>query len=68
MNENFIPPSEDDSSDSEVFNTFFHGNIVTKVSGAEYQPPTSNSNYSELVPVQISSPRGMHICKITFVI
>ena len=53
MNENFIPPSEDDSSDSEVFKTFFHGNNLTKVSDAEYEPPTSNSNYSQLVPVQI---------------
>ena len=68
MNENFILPSEEDSSDSEVCNTFFHDNNVTKVSNAEYQPPTLNSNYSELVPVQISPTRGMHICKITFVI
>ena len=55
MNENFIPPSEDDSSDSEVFKTFFHGNNLTKVSDAEYEPPTSISNYSQLVPVQFSS-------------
>ena len=68
MNENFIPPSEDDSSDSEVFKTFFHGNNLTKVSDAEYETPTSISNYSQLVPVQISSTRGIHICKITFVI
>ena len=63
MNENFIPPSEDDSSDSEVFN-FFHGNNVTKVCDSEYQPPSSNSSFSELVPVQISPTRGMHICKL----
>ena len=54
MYQNVIPPSEGESSDEEVFQTFLQANNLTKISDAEYHPPTPNANYSQLAAVQIS--------------
>ena len=54
MYQNVIPPSDGESSDEEVFQTFLQANNLTKISDAEYQLPTSNVSYSQLAAVQIS--------------
>ena len=54
MYQNVIPPSDGESSDEEVFQTFLQANNLTKIYNAEYQPPTPNAKYSQLATVQIS--------------
>ena len=54
MYQNVIPPSDGESSDEEVFQTFLQANNVTRISDADYHPPTPNANYSQLTTVQIS--------------
>ena len=54
MYQNVIPPSDGESSNEEFFQTFLQANNLTKISDAEYQPPTSNASYSQLAAVQIS--------------
>ena len=54
----YIPLSDDDTYDQEVFQHFLQRNQVTSVSNAESQPVSSTALYSQLVPVQLSSPRG----------
>ena len=54
MYQTVIPPSDGESSDAEVFQTFLQVNNLTKVSDVDYQPPTPNANCSQLVTVQIS--------------
>ena len=54
MYQNVIPPSDGESSDEEVFQTFLQANNVTRISDADYDPPTPNANYSQITTVQIS--------------
>ena len=54
----YIPPSDDDTYDQEVFQHFLQRNQVTSVSNAEYRPVSSTALYSQLMPVQLSSPCG----------
>ena len=54
MYQNVIPPSDGESSNEEVFQTFLQANNVTRISDADYDPPTQNANYSQLATVQIS--------------
>ena len=65
----YVPPSDEDSSDDEVFQHFLQGNQVTSVSNAEYKPVSSDAVYSQLAPVHLSSTCGKrnfhfisHIC------
>ena len=59
MNDNcYIPPSDDDTYDQEVFQHFLQRNQVTSFSNAEYQPVSSTALYSQLAPVQLSSTCG----------
>ena len=51
MYQNVIPPSDGESSDEEVFQTFLQANNVTRISDADYHPPTPNANYSQLTTV-----------------
>ena len=46
----YIPPSNDDTYDQEVFQHFLQRNQVTSVSNPEYQP-VSSPHYSQLMPV-----------------
>ena len=50
----YIPPSDDDSSDNEVFQHLFQHNKVQRVSPPEYEPQSSNLVYSELAPLEPS--------------
>ena len=54
----YIPPSDDNTYDQEVFKNFLQRNQVTSVSNAEYQPVSSTALYSQLTPVQLSLTRG----------
>ena len=54
MYQNVISPSDRESSDEEVFQTFLQANNVTRISDADYHPPTPNANYSQLATVKIS--------------
>ena len=38
----YIPPSDDDSSDNEVFQHLLQHNKVQRVSTPEYEPQSSN--------------------------
>ena len=51
----YIPPSDDDSSDNEVFQHFLELNKIQRVTNPKYQPVSSNWVYSELVPFQLST-------------
>ena len=53
----YIPPSDDDTYDQEVFQHFLQRNQVTSVSNPEYEPVPS-PRYSQLVPLQLSSTFG----------
>ena len=53
----YIPPSDDDTYDQEVFQHFLQRNQVTTVSSPEYEPVPS-PRYSQLVPLQVSSTFG----------
>ena len=46
----YIPPSNDDTYDQEVFQHFLQRNQVTSVSNPHYHP-VSSPQYSQLVPV-----------------
>ena len=46
----YIPPSDDDTYDQEVFQHFLQRNQVTSVSNPDYQP-VSSPHYSQLAPV-----------------
>ena len=60
MYKSVIPPSDGDSSDTEVFQAFLQVNNITKVSGPDYQPPTADANYSQLTTVPISPTPGKY--------
>ena len=68
----YIPPSDEDLSDNEVFQHFLEINKIQRVSTPEYHPQSSNFIYSELAPFEPSKTRGkvifhfMHIffCKV----
>jgi len=53
-----IPPSDDDSSDEEIFQYFLEANKIQKVTSAEYQADSSNLVYSALAPFQPSTAQG----------
>ena len=44
MYQNVIPPTDGESSDEEVFQTFLQANNVTRISDVDYHPPTPNAN------------------------
>ena len=50
----YIPPSDDDSSDNEVFQHFLQLFKIQRVSTPEYEPQSSNLVYSELAPFEPS--------------
>ena len=65
----YIPPSDDDSSDNEVFQHFLQHNKIQRVSTPEYEPQSSNLVYSELAPFELSKTRGkliFHFIRIFF--
>ena len=59
-----IPPSDGESSDGEVFQTFLKVNNITQISDADYQPPSPSANYSQLATFPKSPTPG----KFTFLI
>ena len=65
----YIPPSDDDSLDNEVFQHLLQHNKVQRVSTPEYEPQSSNLVYSELAPLEPSKTRGkviFHFIRIFF--
>ena len=50
----YIPPSDDDSSDNEVFQHLLQHNKVQRVLTPEYEPQSSNLVYSELARLEPS--------------
>ena len=62
----YIPPSDDDSSDIEVFQHFLESNKIQQITTAQYQPVSPNLVYSELAPFQPSTTWGkivISLCK-----
>ena len=65
----YIPPSDDDSSDNDVFQHLLQHNKIQRVSTPEYEPQPSNLVYSELAPFELSKTQGeviFHFIRIFF--
>ena len=48
----YIPPSDEDTDDQENFQLFLQKNTATLVSNPDYQPASTTTVYSQLVPIQ----------------